>query len=403
MNFKVEHPFEYKRFLRGSPADWKTEDGNGGVLHIKRVVEFVEDSINNPDIPEGTVAGVFGGWGTGKTSVLKGIEYYFKKEKYPVLFFEAWKFHRDDNPLTSLLMEMANLTPLKREFKRRFREIAELSVIGTMDIFLRVASLNVLKIDDIRKYKKFKDEMASEAIEYLHSSFFRKFQKEFSRLVTDILKDKGKEKFILIIDDLDRCLPKKALELLEILRFHFQTEKTIIILGMNDHILGKCLEDEYILKCGEPLFDGKDFLKKIVHWGVELSRVELSRLTQYLFGHIDNNVLTVFEKLDPLDYRTWIRMHNRFHEMKRESLDLSYCAFESIVRECYPAMEEELRNRPALRKIMYGYLPGIVDPQEEILKQFFEKAEKDDRCPFGKQRGGDIMKEIQGSFAQLNV
>ena len=403
MNFKPEQPFEYKRFLRGSPDKWKTEDGNGGVFYIKRVVEFIEDSINSPDIQEGSVIGVFGDWGTGKTSVLRGIEYYFKKEKYPALFFEAWRFHRDDNPLTSLLMEMANLTPLKSRFKKGFREIAELSIMGGMDIFLRAASLNILKIDNIRKYKKFKDELASETIDYLHSSFYRKFQKEFNGLVGDMLKDKGKERFILIIDDLDRCLPQRALELLEALRFHFQTKSTIIILGMNDHILGKCLEDQYLLKSGKPLFDGKDFLKKIVHWGVDLSRVEPNRLTEYLFHDMDDSVLPVFEGLDPLDYRTWIRIHNRFQEIKKEGLNSIYCAFEAVIRECYPAMEEVLRNQPALREMMHDNLDGIGSPQEDILIQFFKKSEEDDRCPFGKERGGQVMEKIQEAFSGLNA
>ncbi len=57
--------------------------------------------------PGGVVTAIKGDWGTGKTSVLHAIgSYYCDLHRFPVVFFEAWKYQDETSPLVPLLQQI---------------------------------------------------------------------------------------------------------------------------------------------------------------------------------------------------------------------------------------------------------------------------------------------------------
>jgi len=45
---------------------------------------------------------LYGGWGSGKTTLMRYLEKNLDRKKYAPIFFEAWQFEKDDNLVLSL-------------------------------------------------------------------------------------------------------------------------------------------------------------------------------------------------------------------------------------------------------------------------------------------------------------
>src|SRR5690242_2107209 len=51
---------------------------------------------------ENKMIALYGGWGSGKTTLMRYLEKNTDQSKYTPVFFEAWKFEKDDNLVLSL-------------------------------------------------------------------------------------------------------------------------------------------------------------------------------------------------------------------------------------------------------------------------------------------------------------
>ena len=57
------------------------------------------------------------------------------------------------------------------------------------------------------------------------------FEKTFAEAITKILGEDGR--LVVFVDDLDRCLPEKAIEILEAIKLFLHVPQTIFVLGMD--------------------------------------------------------------------------------------------------------------------------------------------------------------------------
>lgn len=163
-----------------------------------------------------------GDWGTGKTSVLKSVRHYFKPDsstqntqaqKPVVVFFEAWRYEYEDNLLIALLWAIAREAQKKSlDGSSKKEQIA----VGLLSVGLKYVTRSSLSdIDaEIKKLEECKRKaLFSELLaKYTNTD---KFMFEFHNLLIKLFGDK---KLLILVDDLDRCSPEAALELLEHLR-----------------------------------------------------------------------------------------------------------------------------------------------------------------------------------------
>lgn len=60
---------------------------------------------------QGCLIGIKGDWGSGKTSILRAVEDYFGKGRgWPAIFFEAWKYQDEHQPVLPLLVKLRDVT-----------------------------------------------------------------------------------------------------------------------------------------------------------------------------------------------------------------------------------------------------------------------------------------------------
>ena len=86
-------------------------------IYVDALVDIVTQ-LQTKDRP--FVVGVYGPWGSGKTSLMRMIEDKLKKEhEYPVIWFNAWKYDKEDELWAAFLQTILSHLKLSGNLPRR--------------------------------------------------------------------------------------------------------------------------------------------------------------------------------------------------------------------------------------------------------------------------------------------
>lgn len=377
---------------------------------------------------------VNGDWGCGKTTYLKTLESFYKDFcGFPVVFFEAWKYHEDENLLVPLIMEIKESAGLSPQLQAKLtRVLKPFTAAGLTLSEMLLNSLTGNKLDDIEKnLKRVEDEFYKHTSKYRHNfkeleeaikGLTRKFKP--SKINTDFqtewqqyspgLKVFEPKLFILIIDDLDRLVPEKAFKIIETLRFYFDIDNVLIIMGINDEILNTYIDEHYGIRGdrGDKETDKRNkgtFLDKIFQWRIELPSTEIN--SYHMSGLRQNDLIskeevekieTILKRLDPLTHRKWIKVCNRVEKEIRMAkvyteqdnapvVSLEKIIFSALLKELYP--EFEVLSRRLSEDILEDiYTKGTGS--SEPIKAVLDKIKNDTTCFCFPEQNFEIIREI---------
>jgi len=209
--------------------------------------------------------GVHGDWGAGKSSVLEMIEAGFANtDDVLCLKFNGWRFQGFEDAkialiegiVTGLVEKRPTLTKAATAVKDVFSRIDWLKVakragglamtaftgIPTPDqIGAIVGSLEALVADPAKIATRENLTTAVDEVKAVLKPGESKnvpeeveaFRKAFDRL----LKDAGIKQLVVLIDDLDRCLPDTAIETLEAIRLFVFTARTAFVVAADEAMI----------------------------------------------------------------------------------------------------------------------------------------------------------------------
>ena len=181
-----------------------------------------------------------GAWGTGKTFFLQRWKYHLEKAEFQSpIYFNAWEDDFIENPLISILGQ------LEDHFQRR--DLADTEVIlnnirsagsaVTRGLIKKGSGIDIADIDTDRAYDAYV-ELSRARSELI---------KNLSTLSEEALtKNEDPRPIVFIIDELDRCRPTFAIELLERVKHIFnQVPGIIFVFGINRTELAKSVRSVY--------------------------------------------------------------------------------------------------------------------------------------------------------------
>ena len=243
-------------------------------LYRDAIVTIIEKSY-----PKFTI-GIFGDWGTGKTTLMNTIDESLKEFKNEIITvrFETWRYEREEQfVLIPLLKTIAFALPEEKEFtnlKQKLKRGAVNFLKKTPDIISSIISKYVNEdVGTISKqaFDSFKEEFNSK-MELLaevdrDTLYFDGFE-EIKNEINKIRKDKHDFRIVVFIDDLDRCSPKKSLEVLESIKVFLGMEGFIYVVGLSYDIVTKLIDIEYE-KNG---VKGEEYIKKIIQIPITLPK-----------------------------------------------------------------------------------------------------------------------------------
>jgi hypothetical protein len=99
--------------------------------------------------------------------------------------------------------------------------------------------------------------------------------------------DSGR-RIVVFVDDLDRCLPERALDVLESMKLFFDLDGFVFVVGLDREIVQEVVETKYRRRetadggTGGVRFSGEEYVKKIFQLPIPLAPVPLAELHTFL-------------------------------------------------------------------------------------------------------------------------
>lgn len=357
---------------------------------------------------------ISGGWGTGKTSAMKWLEKCLKDwnphagsagARIRPVWFYPWKYDNKEDVRRGLIAEVViNSIDVKTASTQTVINAAKQFGLFLGKSFLHVLASIKLKGQvsggagatkvgagaevDLASIKEILSEYQQAA--HPEKAFLNEFEKTLERWVKNTLgKD---ERMVIFIDDLDRCMPEIALQVLEALKLYLNIEKLIFVLGVDKEVVGRFVIEHY-RKLGlvdkkekEELPEDKDrrlraedkarlYLSKMFQVEIELSPTQ-----QQVRDFLDKHLGTVpywSEKLSPEHKRMFrglvLTLAGRNpREVKRilNSALMSGAGIQMMKVEKgkpKPTFEQGLQDffiRRILQRPYYERIAGMIDTDE---------------------------------------
>lgn len=287
---------------------WSDNETALDSLNVQHLVQAMLTLLDLPDLSPVTI-GVYGDWGSGKSSVvlmLKGeLEKPPRKVDTLCVVFNGWRFDGYDDAksalMTTILEQLATretvgstahnaiLKLVKRvNWLRVGKTVGRYALHAGMAVATGGASAmpslaaeaaiaaSATSADDIVQSADAYFTGAEEA-KKVHDTV-RDFEADFSR----ILEQTDLKRLVVIIDDLDRCNPHQVIETLEAIRLFLAVPKTAFIIAADELMVQSAARQRF------PGLDlhrdslGRDYLEKMVQIPLRVAPLSPRDIETYL-------------------------------------------------------------------------------------------------------------------------
>lgn len=212
---------------------------------------------------DGFVLAVNSKWGTGKTTFMKMWKLSLENDCYKTIYFNAWENDFVSEPIVAILGEIkATFTPKSaKSLDSIINEAYKFSSTIFPSLVKTVVSLAGLgpisemaeKISDAT-IKSFNDEIS----EYENKK--KSLSELKSQLSNFIAKNCGEKPLVFIVDELDRCRPDYAVEVLEKIKHFFSVNGVVFILSIDKDQLCNSIKGYY----GSDRIDSSEYLRRFI-------------------------------------------------------------------------------------------------------------------------------------------
>lgn len=335
---------------------WKDSETNIDYLSFDYLVKAVEDIVMNDTLTPSTI-GVYGDWGSGKSSLMQMVEKALVekyKDEVVCIHFNGWLFEGYEDAKTAfcgtILEELHKHKTIPSKVKGQITSLLK-KIDGkkilmkggaiALDVLLTggigsLASLTVdsiastlknkvegIKADDIREaLKEFKKDSENKKREEV-----KNFQKDFE----SILKESNIKRMVVFVDELDRCKPDTVLDIFEAMRLFLFVKGSSFVIGADSRLIDYAIKSRYKNIPGNNLDISKEFLEKLIQYPVTIPQLDKNELEKYLTcllleKDIDNvaNALKNSNPYEPINEQLLIDEHLEKEETIKKALALSH-------------------------------------------------------------------------------
>lgn len=261
-------------------------------LNRTPIIENLTEVIEQLELDRGIVVGIDASWGKGKTTFINLWEEYLNKNKsdrYSIIKFNAWDKDDSGNPLVSLIIELEELLigKTKDEIYGFVKELAKGFIPNLVDRL----TCGGIKSEDLNALLKAHDTLKYDLIE--HEKTRIELKKKLKDSITKLAEAK---KIIFFIDELDRCRPLYAIELLETIKHLFDVKNCIFILAWDKVQLSESIKTVYGIG-----MDSNGYLRRFIDLDYQLPEPSIKDYIDYLIEKEDlkEGYYSTFYKLLP--------------------------------------------------------------------------------------------------------
>ena len=209
------------------------------LLGRKESVEILTHLIDSIEGP--CVLAVDAAWGNGKSTFLRIWSQHLRSQNFPVVEFNAWETDFSGEPLVALSSELTeglrtyaddSFSEMIDNTKRNAGEVLRRAVPGAV----RLLTAGILDISSLMEAELGKV-IASYAEDKLAAyekgrESIETFRNNLRQVAGELFEGQG-HPVVLMIDELDRCRPSYAVELLEVAKHLFSVPQIVFVIAIN--------------------------------------------------------------------------------------------------------------------------------------------------------------------------
>ena len=267
------------------------------LLNRKQYAEVLTQIVKNTE--DGFTLSINADWGYGKTTFVKMWETMLQSEGYKTIYFNAWESDFVSEPMLALIDGLRNTT-FDQDFA--FEQRQQLS--ATVDTIIGITrAIPVIKIiGDVGKaVKDGVDQCIEDTNDFQRTQSLQSLVAEFKERLSNYAKTISKDKpLIIFVDELDRCRPDYAVQMLERIKHFFAIDNIIFVLSIDKKVLCKSIEAVY----GGLKIDTEAYLRRFVDIEFDLPEPDIDSFAKALFDQKDiGKYFTTYSDINSGDKR----------------------------------------------------------------------------------------------------
>lgn len=286
---------------------WSDIETKRDYLNYAEVAEVVAEILVDPGMRPVSV-GIFGTWGTGKSSLLNLIEVELKRragDDTIVIRFDAWLYQGYDDARAALMDVIAR--SLYEEAKNKEglfglakRLLARVNTMRTLGLAVEALAAAhgipmfgagakaVGAVGNFIDGKPSEDDAKAiadggKAVADLVDPEKKRsppeeidaFRHEFGELLTGL-----KKTMVVFVDNLDRCLPAQTIHTLESLRLFLFMDQSAFVVAADEDMVRHSVSEHF---GGVDVRHVKDYLDKLIQVPVRVPRLGVAEIRAFLF------------------------------------------------------------------------------------------------------------------------
>ena len=283
---------------------WKDSETELDFLDYEYLIRTLQSIIMDDTLLPASI-GVYGDWGSGKSSLMymckKRLEDSDKKIK--CLIFNGWLFENYNDAKTAILGSILDEIGKQKRISKKakdtlkglYESVDKLKLIKSAvkygSQFLLSGGMGLLSdimVDKIaRQFQTEGQEVDPESIKNAVSDELqdkelrediRKFQKEFAKL----LSETKISRLVVFIDELDRCRPDTILDTLEAIKLFLFGGKVAFVIGADERHISYAVKSKFKDIEGIQINIGQEYLEKLIQYPIRIPRLSADEVETYI-------------------------------------------------------------------------------------------------------------------------
>lgn len=339
-------------------ALWKDSETVVDYLNFDYIIDAVVNIVLDEELSPSSI-GLYGDWGSGKSSLMKMVETRLDEKKNDSIMcikFNGWLFEGYEDAKTALcgtiLEKMHDNKKLSAKVKEKIKTLWDKvdvqKILGKgihlgLDYLLTGGLINLTEFSItqiVQAVKKKASGVSDEDIAEVLRSFktetsVRKDIKDFQKDFSEILEESNINYLVVFVDELDRCTPETILDIIEAMRLFLFAKGTSFVIGADQRLIEYAIKTKYKDVIGNNLDIGREYMEKVIQYPVMIPALDENEVEQYIsclllekeLGKEDfDKVLKIIRDLKPLekfDYNLLSSKDEKLAEKCTDSLHLS--------------------------------------------------------------------------------
>lgn len=307
------------------------------------VIEIIQDYHLRP-----LTIGVYGDWGVGKSSIISILQkkireiQQLKIARIHCIVFNGWLFQGYEDAKSALMAtivaELAALQPNNKKIQKlasslirrvNWLKVAKVGAGAAFTALTGIPDLGILSgIAGLAKKGKelFSDKSDSNTTNVTVStedeSFLKEYEEEtitgqisaFRKEFAELIKTSKVDHVVVLVDDLDRCLPKSVIETLEAIRLFLFVEGTTFVFSADERMIEYAVREHFPNLPASYSDYTKSYLEKLIQIPIRIPLLNQLQTGNYV------KFLLLQEYLKH-DYEKLIEVYEHFNRQKKKPYD----------------------------------------------------------------------------------